>query len=445
MLRFKFLGKTRLPHRKSTAAMAAIKMPAPSELIFPIEQGIGSPASPVVAVGDEVKVGQLIAEATSPVSSPIYSSVSGKVTKIDTILRSNGKSVPAIRIENDGLMLPSENITPPTVTDLDSFIAAVRNSGIVGLGGAGFPTATKLEAAKRAKITTVIINASECEPYITSDTRTMLDDTDLVREGVLLLQKYLPDLKSVIIGIEADKPECIVKMKETFLDNAAVSIVKLPSLYPQGAEKVIIRNLTGLTVPCGKLPADVGVLVINVTTVANIAGYVKTGMPLVEKRITVDGSAVNEPKNLIVPLGSRICDVTEFAGGLTEDVGKIVLGGPMTGFAAQSLEEPIVKTTGAIIAFTEKDSVHLKPSACIHCGRCVEACPHKLNPTAFTKALEITAEAERMETLDELGITLCVECGCCSFVCPANRPLMENNRVAKNALRSYKAAKKDLK
>lgn len=445
MFRFKFLGKTHLPHRKSTAGMAAIRMPAPAELLFPIEQCIGSAASPVVSVGDEVKVGQLIAEATSPVSSPIYSSVSGKVTKMDVYLRSNGKNVHAIRIENDGLMLPSESITPPEVNDLDSFIAAVRASGVVGLGGAGFPTAIKLAAAKNTKIDTVILNGAECEPYITADARTMIDDAHLVREGVLLLQKYLPDLKSVLIGIEANKPECIIKMEETFADNAAVSVRKLPALYPQGAEKVLIRNLTGLTVPAGKLPADVGVLVINVTTVAKIADYIKTGMPLVEKRITVDGSAVNEPKNLIVPLGSLIRDVVEFAGGLKDDVGKIVLGGPMTGFAAYSLDEPIIKTTGAVIAFTKKDSVHLKTTACIHCGKCVEACPHKLTPTAFTKALSITSEDERMQTLDELGITLCVECGCCSFVCPANRPLMENNRVAKNALGSYRAAKKDLK
>ena len=234
-------------------------------------------------------------------------------------------------------------------------------------------------------------------------------------------------------------------MKKTFEFSDTVSVKALPSLYPQGAEKVLIRNLTGLTVPAGKLPADVGVLVMNVTTVAKIADFINTGMPLVEKRITVDGSAVKEPKNLIVPLGSSIRDVVEFAGGLTDDVGKIVLGGPMTGFAAYSLDEPIIKTTGAIIAFSKKDSVHLKTTACIHCGKCVELCPHLLTPTAFTKALDIVNEDERMKTLDELGITLCVECGCCSFTCPANRPLMENNRVAKNALRRYQAAKKILK
>ena len=445
MFKFRFLGNTRLPQRKNTAGMQAIRMPAPTEVLIPVEQHIGASATPIVKAGDEVKVGQLIAEAPSAFSSPIHSSVSGKVVKIDSILRSNGKTVQAIRIENDGLMTPYDGITPPEVTDLDSLVATVHSSGIIGLGGAGFPTAIKLEGAKKQKITTLILNGAECEPYITVDTRTMLDDADLISEGVELLLKHLPDLERVIIGIESNKPECIEKLNEIFADKAEVTVSALPARYPQGAEKVIIRNLTGITVPAGKLPADVGVMVLNVTTVANIARHLRTGMPLVEKRLTVDGSAVNSPKNLIVPIGSSIRDVLDFAGGLKEDAAKVILGGPMTGFAACSLDEPILKATGAVIAFTEKDSVHLKTTACIHCGRCVESCPHKLNPTAFTKALGISAEAERMQALSDLGITLCVECGCCSFVCPANRPLMENNRVAKNALRSYTAARKDLK
>ena len=184
---------------------------------------------------------------------------------------------------------------------------------------------------------------------------------------------------------------------------------------------------------------------MNVTTLAKIADYVKTGMPLVEKCVTVDGSAIKEPKNVLVPIGASIRDVVNFTGGFAEDLGKVILGGPMTGFTAYSLDEPVIKTTGGIIAMNKKDSVHQKTTACIHCGKCVEACPHLLTPTAFTKALDITSEDERMAKLDELGISICVECGCCSFVCPANRPLMENNRVAKNSLKSYKAAKKDLK
>ena len=425
--------------------MPAVRMAPPLEVLLPVEQHIGAATEPVVKVGDEVKVGQLVAEAPCTVSSPVYASVSGKVTKIDTYLRSNGKTVSAIRIESDGLMTPADGIAPPDVYDLDSFINAVHKSGVVGLGGAGFPTSVKLEAAKKGVIHTVILNGAECEPYLTADARTMIDDADLIKDGIELLKRYLPDVKSFYIGIEANKPECLAKMRETFAGDEMLIVKKLPARYPQGAEKVLIRNITGITVPFGKFPADVGVLVMNVTTLAKIASYVNTGMPLVEKCVTVDGSAIKEPKNVIAPIGASIRDVVDFAGGFTDELGKVVLGGPMTGFAAYSLDEPIVKTTGAIIAFTKKDSVHLKTTACIHCGKCVDACPHLLTPTAFTKALDIANEDERMATLDELGISICVECGCCSYVCPANRPLMENNRVAKNALKSYRAAKKDLK
>ncbi len=445
MFRFNFLGKLHIPHRKNTASMPPVKMTPPEEVLLPVEQHIGAAATPVVKVGDEVKVGQLVAEAPCAMSSPIYASVSGKVTKIDAYLRSNGKNVPAIRIQSDGLMTPFEELTPPSVTDLDSFITAVYKSGVVGLGGAGFPTAAKLEAAKKGAIHTVILNGAECEPYITCDARTMLDDADSVKYGIELMKRFMPDVKSYYIGIEANKPESIAKMNEVFAGDEAVAVKKLPSRYPQGAEKVLIRNITGITVPFGKFPADVGVIVMNVTTVAKIADYIKTGMPLVEKCVTVDGSAIKEPKNVLVPIGTSIADVVEFTGGFSEDLGKVILGGPMTGFTAYSLDEPIIKTTGAIIAMNKKDSVHLKTTACIHCGKCVEACPHLLTPTAFTKALSISNEDERMATLDELGIAICVECGCCSYVCPANRPLMENNRTAKNALRSYKKAKQDLK
>ena len=445
MFRFKFLGKTHVPHRKNTAEMPGAIMPPPKEVLLPMEQHIGGACEPVVKPGDEVKVGQLVAEAPCLLSSPIYASVSGKVTNIDTYLRSNGKNVTAIRIESDGLMSVYEGLTPPDVHDLDSFIEAVNKSGVVGLGGAGFPTAAKLDAARKGEIHTVILNGAECEPYITCDARMMLDGADDIKAGVELIEKFMPDVKNIFIGIEANKPECIAKMTEVFAADETVSVKKLPSLYPQGAEKVLIRNVTGLVVPAGKFPADIGVIVMNVTTLAKIAKYVNTGMPLVDRCVTVDGSAINAPKNVIAPIGTSIRDIVDFAGGFTEDLGKVVLGGPMTGFAAYSLDEPIVKTTGAIIAFNKKDSVHLKTTACIHCGKCVDACPHLLTPTAFTKALDITNEDERMAVLDELGVTLCVECGCCSYVCPANRPLMENNRVAKNALKSYKKAKQNLK
>ena len=444
MFGFKFLGKTHIPHNKNTAELTPVKMTPPKEVLLPMSQHIGAPATPVVKVGDEVKVGQLIAEPSGYVSSPIYASISGKVTKIDTYLRPDGRNVPAIRIESDGLMTVSEDITPPEVTDFDSFIAAIRSSGLVGLGGAGFPTSVKLDAVKKGEIHTIVINGAECEPYITADTRTMLDQPESVYDGITLLEKYVPTAEKFIFGIESNKPECIEQMARIFKDNPKVSILPLPSLYPQGAEKVLIHNATGLAVPEGKLPADIGVLVINVTSLAVLANYIKTGMPLIEKCVTVDGSAVKEPKNVVAPIGASIRDIIEFAGGLCEDAGKVLFGGPMMGVPACSLDEPISKTTNAITVLNVKDATEREASACIHCGRCVSACPIGLNPTAFSKALNYGTE-EKIAKLEEASINLCMECGCCSYVCPANRPLVQNNRLGKAALRDYKAHKATLK
>ena len=425
--------------------MPAVKMTPPKEVLLPMSQHIGAPATPIVKVGDEVKVGQLIAEPSGYVSSPIYSSVSGKVTKIDTYLRPDGRTVPAIKIESDGLMTLAEDITPPDVHDFDSFVAAVRSSGLVGLGGAGFPTSVKLDAVKKGEISAVVINGAECEPYLTSDTRTMLDSSELIYDGITLLEKYVPSVEKFIFGIENNKPACIEEMARIFQDNAKVSVKPLPSLYPQGAEKVLIYNTTGRTVPEGKLPADVGVLVINVTSLAVLAKYIKTGMPLVEKCVTLDGSAVKEPKNVLAPIGTSIRELAEFAGGLTDDVGKVLFGGPMMGVAAASLDEPISKTTNGITVLNIADSVGRDATACIHCGRCVETCPMSLNPTAFSKALNIENTEDRMARLEEYSVNLCMECGCCSYVCPASRPLVQNNRLGKTALREYKAHKASLK
>ncbi len=445
MFKRKFLGNTRIPHRKNTAKLSPVRMTPPKEVLLPMDQHLGAPSVPVVKVGDEVKVGQLIAEASGPVSSPIYASVSGKVVKIEDCLRASGRVVPAIRIESDGLMTVCEDITPPTITDLASLVDAFRKSGIVGMGGAGFPTAIKLDALKKGEIHTVIINGAECEPYITSDARTMIDEPDHVYEGIKLLQAVAPSVTKYIIGIEVNKPECIKAIGDITKDDKAVSVLPLPLRYPQGAEKVLIYNATGIKVPENKLPGELGVIVINVTTLATFAKYVKTGMPLVERCVTVDGSAVIEPKNIIAPIGTSVEDMVEFAGGFVQKPCKVIMGGPMTGRAAYSLSEPVVKTTNAIVVLTEKDTEGKKTTACIHCGRCVEACPHLLNPTALCKALNIDNVDERMAKLEAERINLCIECGCCSYVCPAARPLVENIRVAKNSFREYKAHKASLK
>ncbi len=445
MFGFKLLGNTRIPHHKNTTALPPVRMTPPAEILLPMEQHIGAPAIPVVKVGDTVKVGQLVAKENGYVSSPIYSSVSGTVKKIETIMESNGRQVEAIRIESDGQMTAHEDIMPPEVTDASSFIEAIRRSGVVGLGGAGFPTAVKFDALKKGGVHTIILNGAECEPYITSDARTMLDDASWMVEGVALLQRFFPEVKKYIIGIEANKPECIRNMKQVFAGNPAVTVRSLPLRYPQGAEKVIIYNTTGLVVPEGKLPADIGVLVTNVTTLAFIAKHIRTGMPLVERCVTVDGSAIRSPMNVLAPIGTSMRDVIEFTGGFVGEPGKVVLGGPMTGPAVCSLDEPITKTTGSIIALTPKDSVELPIGPCIHCGRCVDACPLSLVPTAFLQARDIENVDERMAFLDEHSVTLCMSCGCCSFVCPANRPLTENIRMSKNLLKDHKALKASLK
>ena len=445
MFGFRFLGNTRIPHNKNTNDLAPVRITPPAEVLLPVDQHIGAPAVPVVKVGDEVKVGQLVAKASGYISANIHSSVSGKVTKIDDCLKFSGRTVPAIRIENDGLMTPYEDIKAPEITDIDSFVNAIADSGIVGLGGAGFPTSVKFDAIKKGGIHTIIVNAAECEPYITSDARTMLDHPDLVFEGISLIQRIAPTVKRYIIGIEKNKPTCIANMTEIFAGDDSVKVVSLPTLYPQGAEKTITHNTTGLVVPEGKLPSDIGVLVVNVSTVAQIASYAKTGMPLVERCVTVDGSAISTPANVIVPIGTSINDVLEFVGGTSGNVGKVIMGGPMTGRTAYSLSEPIIKTSNAIVVLTEKESRGLKVSDCIHCGKCIDACPNHLNPTGFTKALSIEDMDERMSKLEELSVTMCMECGCCAFVCPANRPLINNIRLSKNSLREYKAHKATLK
>ena len=425
--------------------MPPVRMSEVSEVLLPVAQHIGAPARVVVSVGDEVKIGDLIAEEQGAVSSPVYASVSGKVKAVEQYMRSDGRRVDAVRIVSDGQMTVSEGITPPVVEDLDGLIEAVRRSGAVGLGGAGFPTSAKLDALRRGMIDTVVINGAECEPYITSDTRTMLDEGEWIYRGIALLETYCSDIKKYILGIEKNKPTCVKNMKKLFERNPKVEVKALPSLYPQGAEKVLLYNTTGRVVPEGKLPSDVKALIVNVTTLAFVAKYVATGMPLVERCITLDGDAVKDPKNIIAPIGVSIRDLIEFGGGLNTEAGKVLFGGPMMGNAACSLDEPVIKTTGAITVFSRKTSYAEEETACIHCGRCVEACPIGLNPTEYSKAIDLENKEDRIGRLEKYKVMLCIECGCCSYVCPANRPLVQNNRLAKGEVREHRAHSSMLK
>lgn len=431
------LHGVKLPHIKNTDNMSAVKMNAPKEVKIPMLMHIGKPAIPVVEVGDEVKIGDIIAQQDGFISSPIYASVSGKVTKIDDVLLSRGTKTKSITIESDGLMAVSENITPPSINSREELIEAIKNSGIVGLGGAGFPTYVKFNVDKPEEIEHLIINGAECEPYITSDSVTMCERAEDIKAAIEYIKKYCL-IKNVVIGIEKNKPNAIKAMQKLTEGDPDIKVVILPEVYPQGGEKVLIYHTTGKVVKAGKLPKDVGCIVCNSTTMASIGRYIKTGMPLVEKCITVDGGAVKEPKNVIVPIGTSLQDVFEFCGGFKSEPVKVIYGGPMMGIAVPDLNVPVIKNTNAILAFDKKQAKEPKTIACISCGACVNHCPFGINPAQIAKAFK----NNDLEKVEELGVGLCMECGCCSYICPSNRPLVQNNKLAKMALAEAKEANK---
>lgn len=430
------LSGVRTPHNKNTAERAPEIIPTPPEVVLPMSMHIGAPSKPVVKPGDEVKVGQLLAEASGFVSSPVYASVSGKVRSIDAFEGANGARTTAIVIAADGLQTIYDDLTPPLVTNTEDFITAVRDSGAVGLGGAGFPTAVKLKV-EPGTIDTIIINGAECEPYITSDTRTMLDDADLVYEGALLLKTHM-GVKSLIIAVEDNKPEPVKKLWELSAGDGVIEIRTLPALYPQGGEKVLIYHTTGRIVPEGKLPLDVGVVVLNVTTVATIARYIKTGVPLVSKCVTVDGPAVKEPKNVIAPIGTPVRALFDYCGGFREEAKKVLYGGPMMGIAIHDLSLPVLKSTNAVLAFGEKDAKLPQETACIRCGRCAAHCPLKLMPFSIETAYQL----KKPELLEKYKVNICMECGCCAYACPAKRRLVHVMKLSKAMLREYQTAVK---
>ena len=437
------LGKLKIPHRKHTADMKDSRISTTGSVILPMSQYIGAPAIPIVKVNDKVCVGTKVAEADGKVSAAIHSPVSGTVKKIGDFLLANGKTCQAITIESDGEMTLDEAITPPVVNTAEELCQAIRESGLVGLGGAGFPTANKLENAISKQIDTIIINGAECEPYITIDNRTMLDGTDNVVRGVKIIEEYIPGPQQIIIAIEKNKPAAIKKMNEAFAGDPRVRVEVLPSTYPQGAESVLIYNLTGRIVPEGKLPSDVGCIMFNVTSVAFFSYYLETGIPFVWKTVTVDGSAVKSPKNVTAPIGTSLRDILTFADADFDDLGKVLYGGPMMGIAAYSLDDPIYKNTSAVVALNKADSQPKTEYPCIHCGKCVAHCPVGLNPTAFIKAMKIDDRNERAAMLESESILSCTDCGCCSYVCPSRRPLVETNRLAKKDLRETRSMKKD--
>ncbi len=430
-----------VPHRKHTQDGPAARMESPATVTIPMSMHIGAPTKPIVKVGDLVRVGTKIAEPGGFVSVPAYSSVSGKVVKVQTMLSSTGADMGAVTIESDGEDTVEETIAPPEIHDRESLIEAVRQSGVVGLGGAGFPTHVKLNVDP-SRIEYLVINGAECEPYVTSDTYTMTHKTEDMKYALRLLLDHF-GIKKVVIGIESNKKQAIGFMKalcRSVSDRCEASVKVLPAMYPQGGEKVLVYNPTGRVIPTGKLPLDVGCIVLNCTTLAAMGSYFQTGMPLVKKCVTVAGGAVKAPRCVIVPIGTKIRELFDFCGGFTEAPAKVIYGGPMMGITVPDLDLPVMKNTNAVLALTEKETKIPKTTACIRCGACTNHCPFGLAPASIAKAYE-NKDAEK---LTALCVNTCMECGCCSFVCPANRPLVQINKLAKMLLREEKA-KEDAK
>lgn len=430
-------GGVRLPHYKGTAEQQTVACPIPNEVTIAMSQHIGAPCTPLVKKGDQVFVGTKIGDSDAFVSAPIHASVSGTVKEIKDIELPSGMTVSAVVIESDGQMTPDPNLKPVPVKTVDDLVNAARESGLVGLGGAGFPAHVKLKPSEEKPIDTLIVNGAECEPYITADYRECLENSEDLLEGVYRIKNLL-NIPNVIIAIEENKPAAIQKLYEIAHDkqdtNNEVRLMKLRSRYPQGAEKVLIYSATGRKLPIGKLPADVGCLVMNVTSIAFLNRYIKTGMPLVEKRITVAGNAVTNAGNVLTPIGTSVAHILDFCKA--ENAEKVLFGGPMMGNAIANTDTPLNKQNNAVLAFSGIDAVLEQPSACINCGRCRSACPMKLTPAKVDRA----GQNATAETFNKLNVMYCIECGSCAFVCPARRPLVQSMRLAKNTIR--KAAKK---
>ncbi len=425
-------GGVRLNHQKNTAELETVVMPAPDTVYIPMSQHIGAPCNPTVKKGDTVFVGTLIGEPGGFVSAPVHSSVSGTVSDVKDLTIGNGTLQKYVIINSDGKMEKDPYLKPFSVENHADLVEAAKQCGLVGLGGAGFPAHIKLSPSGETKIDTLIINAAECEPYITSDYRECVESLKDVVEGVYLIKENL-GIERAVIGVESNKPKAIELLMQVAADRRdkddSIKIMKLPSKYPQGAEKVIIYSATGRKLPAGKLPSDVGCIVMNITSVATLYHFITTGMPLVSKRITVDGTAVAEPKNLSVPIGTPIKEILNFAGVNTEQADRILMGGPMMGSPVVSSDSVLEKRNNAILVM--KDPKPQPQTACIRCGRCASACPMTLYPAMVETALTLG----NYEKLNSLNINYCMECGCCSYVCPAKRPLTQVMRTAKAEIR----------
>lgn len=400
--------------------------------IFPIQQHIGAPLEPTVKKGDYVKVGDIIANNTEAfVSVPLHSSVSGTVVAVEPRLHTSGVKITSVVIENDGQFVMSENITPknPDNMSAEEIISEIRNAGIVGMGGAGFPTHVKLSPPKDKKIDTLIINGAECEPYITADHRRMLEIPEAIIDGIQIVKKAL-GVDVAYIGIENNKKDAIEILKDKIGEDKGIKVVPLKTKYPQGGEKQLIYAITKRKVPSGGLPADVGVVVSNVDTVSQISNAIRTGIPLIDRIVTVSGDCIKEPNNFLVRCGMPFEDVIKASGGFINEPKKLIMGGPMMGIAQFSTEVPVVKTTSAILALTDTGDNYKDNTPCLKCGKCVENCPMNLMPLYLNKF----ARSGDLEMAEKYNIMNCMECGLCSYLCPGYEGPIHNIRIAKQQI-----------
>jgi electron transport complex protein RnfC len=396
-----------------------------------LSMSIGAPCEPVVKIGDTVKTGQLIADSDAFMSAPVHAPVTGVVTRETTLTAANGKKTRALVIETANKQELSDEVKPPVINSREDFLKAVRASGAVGQGGAGFPLHIKLGFdPKKQPVDYLLINGAECEPYTTSDYRELIERGEDVISGIKLILRHI-SIPKAIIGIESDKPLAIKKMRSLTENEPDISVAPLPTGYPQGAEKVLVYSCTKRVVNEGSLPVSAGCVVVNVSTTAFVARYIKTGVPLIEKRVSIDGDIVNKPENIFVPIGTTLAEITARTN-LRLVPGKVIFGGMMMGTTVYDPDTPVTKTTGAILFFAGTGSAEKPLTSCIRCARCVNACSMSLAPTELEHAFDRKDAA----LLQKLHVNLCMDCGACSYVCPAGRNLAEKNQLAKAFLRS---------
>ena len=418
-------------NKELTKSKKTVAMDAPDILVFPLSQHIGAPCESLVKAGDTVMVGQKIADSEAFVSSPIHSSVSGVVKAVEKRPHATMSECMAIVIENDKNYTVLEDIKPIdyTLMSQKEIIDEIRNGGIVGMGGATFPTHVKLSIPDGKTADTFLVNAAECEPYLTSDHRLMLEKPEDIIEGIKIVMKAT-GIKKSIIAMEDNKQDAFEALDELCKNEDGIEVVKVKTKYPQGSEKQLIDAVLKRQVKSATLPIDSGVIVQNVASVAEISNHFKTGMPLIERIVTVSGRGIENPMNVVVKVGTSYQDVCEFAGGMKENVSKVISGGPMMGFSQYTLEVPVTKGTSGILFFTQDEDKEYSEQACIKCGKCVSHCPMNLMPFMITEMARIG----EMDEAVRYGLKDCMECGSCSFICPQRRHLVQHIRVAKAKL-----------